>query len=228
MKLSTEAKQAIFEKNSLQKVTTDTGSAESQIALFTHRIQHLTEPRTSFDHSSLKPTHENGLWLNVMDVLATRFVLFNQAVAIRRAAFEKVGGFDESLKYLEDYDLPLRLSLEGPWAFTREPLVIYTGGSAGSFSERALEDPLTLKDCEVAIFCRMLTRIDGLDRYATAHRFLERRIRTFRRGITEIRLTRTDFRGARALARVMSKLSHYEDAVFRRSPWYPEMLTLPL
>ena len=43
MKLTTEAKQEIFEKNSLQKSKTDTGSAESQIALFTHRINHLTE-----------------------------------------------------------------------------------------------------------------------------------------------------------------------------------------
>ena len=32
-----------MKKNSLQHVATDTGSAESQIALFTHRITHLTE-----------------------------------------------------------------------------------------------------------------------------------------------------------------------------------------
>ncbi|MBX0289690.1 30S ribosomal protein S15 [Hymenobacter sp. HSC-4F20] len=43
MQLTTDAKQAIFEKNSLQKSANDTGSAESQIALFTHRIAHLTE-----------------------------------------------------------------------------------------------------------------------------------------------------------------------------------------
>ena len=43
MKLTTEAKQEIFEKNSLKKSKTETGSAESQIALFTHRINHLTE-----------------------------------------------------------------------------------------------------------------------------------------------------------------------------------------
>ncbi|WP_026464483.1 30S ribosomal protein S15 [Adhaeribacter aquaticus] len=43
MKLTTEAKQEIFEKNSLSKTTTDTGSPESQIALFTHRINHLTD-----------------------------------------------------------------------------------------------------------------------------------------------------------------------------------------
>ena len=43
MKLTTETKQEIFEKSSLSKSKTDTGSAESQIALFTHRINHLTE-----------------------------------------------------------------------------------------------------------------------------------------------------------------------------------------
>jgi small subunit ribosomal protein S15 len=43
MKLTTEAKQEIFEKNSLNKSKTDTGSPESQIGLFTHRINHLTE-----------------------------------------------------------------------------------------------------------------------------------------------------------------------------------------
>lgn len=43
MKLTTETKQALFEQHSLQKTSNDTGSAESQIALFTHRINHLTE-----------------------------------------------------------------------------------------------------------------------------------------------------------------------------------------
>ncbi|MDB5261518.1 MAG: ribosomal protein [Adhaeribacter sp.] len=43
MKLTTEAKQEIFEKNSLSKSKTDTGSPESQIGLFTHRITHLTD-----------------------------------------------------------------------------------------------------------------------------------------------------------------------------------------
>ena len=43
MKLTTEAKKEIFENNSLSKTSTDTGSAESQIALFTTRITHLTD-----------------------------------------------------------------------------------------------------------------------------------------------------------------------------------------
>ncbi len=43
MYLTTEKKQEIFQANSIEKSQTDTGSAESQIALFTFRINHLTE-----------------------------------------------------------------------------------------------------------------------------------------------------------------------------------------
>jgi small subunit ribosomal protein S15 len=41
MYLSSEKKQEIFKKHG--KSATDTGTAEGQIALFTYRIQHLTE-----------------------------------------------------------------------------------------------------------------------------------------------------------------------------------------
>jgi small subunit ribosomal protein S15 len=41
MYLTTEKKQEIFAKHG--KSAADTGSAEGQIALFTHRINHLTE-----------------------------------------------------------------------------------------------------------------------------------------------------------------------------------------
>ncbi len=41
MYLSTEVKKEIFGKHG--KKTNDTGSAEGQIALFTHRIQHLSD-----------------------------------------------------------------------------------------------------------------------------------------------------------------------------------------
>ncbi len=43
MYLSTVKKQELFTKHSFSKGTTDTGSPESQIALFTFRINHLTE-----------------------------------------------------------------------------------------------------------------------------------------------------------------------------------------
>ena len=43
MYLTSEKKQEIFKDKGFQRNTSDTGSAESQIALFTYRIAHLTE-----------------------------------------------------------------------------------------------------------------------------------------------------------------------------------------
>ena len=43
MYLQKEKKQELFENHGRLKAKSDTGSAESQIALFTYRIKHLTE-----------------------------------------------------------------------------------------------------------------------------------------------------------------------------------------
>ena len=43
MHLTVENKKELFKKHSSKKAATDTGSPESQIALFTTRINHLTE-----------------------------------------------------------------------------------------------------------------------------------------------------------------------------------------
>ena len=43
MYLTTEIKQDLFKTHGRSKLVTDTGSAESQVVLFTHRISHLTE-----------------------------------------------------------------------------------------------------------------------------------------------------------------------------------------
>jgi small subunit ribosomal protein S15 len=42
MYLTAETKKDLFKKHGVQKTAQDTGSPESQIALFTHRINHLT------------------------------------------------------------------------------------------------------------------------------------------------------------------------------------------
>ncbi len=42
MYLNSEKKKEIFSKHGFTKAAKDTGSPESQIALFTHRINHLT------------------------------------------------------------------------------------------------------------------------------------------------------------------------------------------
>ena len=43
MYLTTEIKRDLFKKHGFGKKAEETGSAEAQIALFTHRINHLTE-----------------------------------------------------------------------------------------------------------------------------------------------------------------------------------------
>jgi len=54
MYLTPEKKQELFQNHGRLKSVTDTGSPESQIALFTHRIQHLTAHLKSNkkDHST--------------------------------------------------------------------------------------------------------------------------------------------------------------------------------
>lgn len=182
---------------------------------------------TSFDDSLIDPLNRKGLWLNVSEVLATRFVLFNQAVAIRRKVFEKVGGFREDLRYLEDYDLPLRLSLEGPWAFIQEPLIIYGESSPESFSQQALKDPIVLRECAVKIFESMLTMINEEVGHTSLRRLLTHRLRLLRLLHTAAKMKESNSWGARATGQALIELDHYLRAAFRRSPWFPQPLTLP-
>lgn len=180
------------------------------------------KPFTSFDHSLVRMNDEEGIWLNVLDVLATRFILFNQAVVIRRELFEKVGGFAEDLKYLEDYDLPLRLALEGPWAIIREPLVFYGDGSPASFSEQARRDPALLRECEQLIYERILGRLNGDREHADAVRSLKRRMGMSRRQLLALRLDQASRPIARALNKMLRQFDRYRMAAFRRSPWFPQ------
>lgn len=183
---------------------------------------------TSFDWSLIYPQHEEGIWVNVSEVLATRFVMFNQAVAIRREVFERIGGFDEGLKYLEDYDLPLRLSLEGPWAFIRQPLVLYHEGTPESFSQQALKDPIVLKECELRIFEQMRTRVKNEDPRGSTYRQLKHRLSLLRRQLAATKLRKTNSLFARAVGECLMSANHYHMVAFRRSPWFPQPITIPI
>lgn len=79
---------------------------------------------TSFEVAGVATTVESGYWMNPARVLATRFLLFNQVMVVRRDAMERIGGFRDDLWLLEDYDVALRLSLLGAWGIISCPLVI--------------------------------------------------------------------------------------------------------
>lgn len=85
----------------------------------------------TFDSASLDVGFAEGLWINPQEILSTRFLLFNQVVAVRREAFERVGGFDESLRLLEDYELSMRLASLGSWAVIADPLVVKRNDTMG-------------------------------------------------------------------------------------------------
>lgn len=55
---------------------------------------------------------------------------------LRRATFERLGGFDEGLPACEDYDLWLRLAVDTPVHLIPEPLAIRYGGHADQLSRR--------------------------------------------------------------------------------------------
>ena len=79
--------------------------------------------KTSFNISQVDSELTEGYWVNPASVIATRFLLFNQVVSIRRDVFDSIGGFNESMRLLEDHDLAFRLALIGPWGFIQDVLV---------------------------------------------------------------------------------------------------------
>lgn len=125
---------------------------------------------TSFAVAELTARQSEGIWRNPAEILATRFLFFNQVVAVRREWLERVGLFREDLRILEDYDLALRLSLLGPWAFITEPLVIWHGGEENSLSKGVTAMASDVRVIEILSSFRhsnqanVLLPLGGLDR----------------------------------------------------------------
>jgi len=177
---------------------------------------------TSFQNSKLETELEEGLWLNVPDILPTRFVMFCQFVAIRRAALKVVKGFDEDLKFMEDYALPLRLSLLGPWGFIREPLVVWRQGAADSVSvsQRALKQARPLKESLLIIRKRYLGEIAGQRKFDSARKLQEREL-----WHNELELRAMDLHngGSKILGDLLFGAVRLRRAIHRRLPGYPKM-----
>lgn len=182
---------------------------------------------SSFELSPLEPQQEFGVWLNATEVLSTRFVIFNQAAAIRREAFEWAGGFDESLRLLEDYDLALRLSVKGPWVFLNEPLVVWRQ-SMDSLSREALIQTLRVKQYQVKIWQRLLSETTVQLSHESLRRLLKREIERSQRAIRAETLVHSASIGTRLLGNTLRGVERVRTIIFRRSSWYPRMKTLTL
>jgi Glycosyl transferase family 2 len=102
---------------------------------------HHSQEKTSFAQAGFVTPFEVGVLENPVAVVSATFLLFNQVAAIRRDAFEQVGGYKDNLRLLEDYELSLRLATLGPWGVMNEPLVLKHEDTVG-IGVTAMKDEL--------------------------------------------------------------------------------------
>lgn len=179
--------------------------------------------RSSFSVAWLQPKHEEGIWTNVSEVLATRFVLFNQTLAVRRAVLEKIGGFEPFYDVLEDYDLALRLSLEGPWGFLREPLAIWNGGSDGSLSEAADGRQVELKRYIVRIRESVLAEMELRETPVSTRRIARRELKRARREFRAVTMSHNNSWPVATAGQLATRAERVRRSIARRMPWFPRM-----
>ncbi len=175
----------------------------------------------SFEYAPVSPPIEEGVWLNVTEVLATRCILFNQAAAVRRKVLLRIGGFDESFRVMEDVELALRLSLEGPWAFIREPLATRVQKFERSLMHEATET--IVAENMVRIQERILRLIESSSRLAALKPQMDRELKRSRRRLRAVQIKGSDVLGASVLGWGLERLEHYRSAVYRRTCWFPQM-----
>ncbi len=186
------------------------------------RMEFTTRPiTTSFELAPIRPPFEEGVWSNVPEVLSTTSVLFNQCVAVRTEVLRKIGGFNESMDFMEDYDLSLRLALEGnSWAYIREPMVIWQQGSPHSWYQRAMAKEIRIKEYSLATREYALLRVANDPRYAGLKGLLVREVKRNKRELAFAKLSQKNATGRMACG-FLKKLERYRQAIYRRSPWYP-------
>lgn len=175
----------------------------------------------SFENAPVYPPIEEGIWLNVTEVLATRCILFNQAAAIRRDVLTRIGGFDDSFRLMEDVELALRLSLEGPWAFIREPLATRQAKLDRTLSHEA-NDRIVAENM-VRIQQGVLRIIESNPRLTGLRAQMQTELQRSRRQLRAIEVKESKVIGASGLGRCLEQVERYRAAAYRRTPWFPQM-----
>jgi len=175
----------------------------------------------SFKNAPIDPPIEEGLWLNPTEIFTTRFILFNQAVAIRRDVLLRVGGFDESLRLLEDMEMALRLSLAGPWTFIREPLATRQAKLESTLGHEAIH--LDIVEHEIRIREEVLQRLDSGPHFDALRDLMKQQLKRGRRCLRATRMKDNKALGPSIIGWAWERLEHYRAAANRRAPWFPQM-----
>ena len=180
---------------------------------------------TSFENAGIHLPHVEGEWMNPGEVLATRFLLFNQVVAVRKSAFLDVGGFNPSFRILEDYDLAMRLSSAGTWGIIADPLVLKRNDTDG-IGVNCLKDHLAHARHCVSVVESLATHSHGFD--PQTRKQLDRSLAELR---TELH-ARTRLADGRPVTAACARLSlatlRVRRALRRRSPSWPHPVVTPL
>lgn len=180
----------------------------------------------SFDLASIAPNYNEGLWTNVTQILATRCIFFTQAVAIRREALLKVGGFDGNLWILEDHDLALRLSLEGPWGYISDPLVIYNRNTLDSLSSEANKKNILVYEAWILLHRNILSE-PQLPRNRV-RRQLEKNLKVTLFRLRIFKASERGLFGASMRNKVFRLKESIKAALYLRSPWFHKIQDVPV
>lgn len=122
--------------------------------VYTHYLDTNAEGQvTGYGHRCVIPYSPERL---LLDFMTFHFRL------IRRSTFEQVGGIDDSLDYVEDYDLCLRLSEVAGVACVEKPLYYYRHHGANASQEWQIEQTLRAQ----TVIQRSLERRGLGDRWA--------------------------------------------------------------
>jgi glycosyltransferase involved in cell wall biosynthesis len=178
---------------------------------------------TSFQGPGLLADGGEGIWLNPAEILATRFVLFGQSVAVRRCALDEVGLFDEKLWYLEDYDLALRLSVGKTWGLIREPLVVWRQSTADSLSQKGLTEFTRVAENRLRILERLIPTVHLSKESARLRVILARQLKQSQMELRAERIREQNNWGAEAIAKTIRFIGKCQNYVYKRSSSYPQI-----
>lgn len=141
---------------------------------------------------------------DILDTLLGESLISTQTLVARRDLLERIGGFDESLPALVDWDCVLRLARLGPFAFVDEPLV------RQYFSENSIT-----KSRQKRAFARERVVAKNLDLLKERPALLSRHYRS----IAGERRRLGDIPGARAALAEARKLSPLDVKLWLLSLW---------
>lgn len=176
--------------------------------------------RTSFEVSDVMCDFAEGYWLNPALILATRFILFNQVVVVRRRDFDRIGRFKPGMRLLEDHDLALRLARLGPWAFVSEPLVEKYNDTDG-IGVVAMLDPLVHARAWQGVLEAFLNEPISCD--WRVNRFVRRGLADVNSEIKALIMRKSSWLFIRGVSKSCMYLMQMRRGFWRRLPGWPRV-----